>query len=60
MSLFTDQDANVVVLEIAVRSVGRIDFTDASIPEEDKLKLAEARDRLAARLRENLAYAKRQ
>lgn len=56
----TDQDANCVVLECAIKSVDRLSFAHEDIHPESQEKLRKAVQRLAARLREQLVFARKQ
>ena len=54
------QDATVIVLKCAILSISRMTFDWAGVPESDQQLLCTARDKLVARLTENLRYAERQ
>lgn len=55
----TAQDANVVLLTLALRAIRRIDCASPEITRTEQDLLEAAREKLLVRLTEQLTYAKR-
>jgi hypothetical protein len=55
----TRHDANVVILELEIRGLGRLEFDSPDISDEENKLLREARDRRVEVLRQNLIHARK-
>lgn len=56
----TPQMANVVVLEIYLAAMERVDMHSPNVSDADNREMEKAKNRLLERMRENLTYAKKQ
>jgi hypothetical protein len=56
----TPQMANVVVMEIFLRAMEKVEFRTPRVSEADNREMEKAKSRFLERMRENLNYARKQ